>query len=584
MNPNRIFFLLILSFFANSLHAQWSLTGNAILSNQFLGTTNNQSLIFKQNNQEIFTSFGNSLILGKIVNPYFQDNTFVFGYAIGNDDSGESNGFAIGKNLKIGYVNTFTLGFGLSPEVPLENTLENSLMIGFNSNIPSFFIGPSAGLNTTGNVGIATTNPIEKFEVNGAIRLGTTSTTNNGTLRFTGTDFEGYVGGQWRSLTATTSGGAGTWTLSGTNLYSANSGNTGIGTTSPLTKLHITGNMTLDDVSPTIYTGIGNTDQNRYLTIISSPNATFASGLKAGGLLVADAYNYANPAKNNLIVKGNVGIGTPAPENAEGWSNVLNVNGSTNAKIITTTSNGLYVGTWAHSSGYFSAPAGGMTGTYSNHPFSVITNKISRLTIATNGDVSINEKLFVTGNTGIGLTTPTAKLEVKGSMVVGNGQNGQRWIFDSRYYANGDYLLIAGDKADGTYDLDKTLSIERATGKVSIGGGLTTPGTYRLFVKGGILTEKVKVAVANTTNWADYVFAPEYCLRPLSEVEVFIKKNKHLPEVPSADEVVKEGIDIAEMDALLLKKIEELTLYMIEQNKRIEKLEKENTALKQRTN
>ncbi|MDW3192259.1 MAG: hypothetical protein R8G66_07835 [Cytophagales bacterium] len=74
-------------------------------------------------------------------------------------------------------------------------------------------------------------------------------------------------------------------------------------------------------------------------------------------------------------------------------------------------------------------------------------------------------------------------------------------------------------------------------------------------------------------DWPDYVFDAEYELTPLEEVEAYISKNKHLPEVPSAADVAEEGIDLGNMDKTLLKKVEELTLYIIEQNKRIEQLE-----------
>jgi hypothetical protein len=115
-------------------------------------------------------------------------------------------------------------------------------------------------------------------------------------------------------------------------------------------------------------------------------------------------------------------------------------------------------------------------------------------------------------------------------------------------------------------------------GKVSIGEPsaftLGTPGTYKLYVSDGILTEKVRVAIKTTTDWADYVFKPEYKLISLSEVESYIKTNGHLPEVPSAQEVVNKGIDMAQMDAKLLQKIEELTLYMIELKKENEEMKK----------
>ncbi|WMX13845.1 MULTISPECIES: hypothetical protein [unclassified Aureispira] len=117
----------------------------------------------------------------------------------------------------------------------------------------------------------------------------------------------------------------------------------------------------------------------------------------------------------------------------------------------------------------------------------------------------------------------------------------------------------------------------RNDGKVSIGldptASSTFNGDYKLYVDKGILTEKLKVALKNTTDWADYVFADNYQLMPLDQVNAFVKEHKHLPGVPSAEEVQKEGIDVAKMDAKLLEKIEELTLYMIQ-------LKEENKALK----
>jgi hypothetical protein len=125
----------------------------------------------------------------------------------------------------------------------------------------------------------------------------------------------------------------------------------------------------------------------------------------------------------------------------------------------------------------------------------------------------------------------------------------------------------------------------KLNGKVGIGGTATTPfgnipisaggidiTNYNLFVKGGILTEEVRVSLV-TSPWADYVFAKDYNLKPLSEVEAFIAKNNHLPNVPSAKQVKEEGINVGEMARIQQEKIEELTLYIIAQNKRIEALE-----------
>lgn len=120
------------------------------------------------------------------------------------------------------------------------------------------------------------------------------------------------------------------------------------------------------------------------------------------------------------------------------------------------------------------------------------------------------------------------------------------------------------------------------TGYVKIGSVTTpNPAGYKLYVDQGILTEKVKIAVAGSANWADYVFHKDYKLMSLGYVEQYIKEHKHLPNVPSAAEMVKEGNDLGKTDAKLLEKIEELTLYLIQQQKEIENLKKEMLLLKQ---
>jgi len=97
---------------------------------------------------------------------------------------------------------------------------------------------------------------------------------------------------------------------------------------------------------------------------------------------------------------------------------------------------------------------------------------------------------------------------------------------------------------------------------------------YKLFVKDGIRTEKIKVDIAASNGWADYVFEKDYKLMSLNDLSQFINKNGHLPEVPSTKEAIENGIELKAMNILLLKKIEELTLHAIEQQKRIEVLEK----------
>lgn len=116
-------------------------------------------------------------------------------------------------------------------------------------------------------------------------------------------------------------------------------------------------------------------------------------------------------------------------------------------------------------------------------------------------------------------------------------------------------------------------------GNVSI--GTTDPRGYKLAVNGSVIASSVTVKTYG--NWPDYVFLPAYNLKPLKEVSAYIAKNGHLPEVPSQVDVAEMGINLGEMNKLLLKKIEELTLYLIEKDKQVEKLEQRLTAVEQLT-
>ncbi len=146
---------------------------------------------------------------------------------------------------------------------------------------------------------------------------------------------------------------------------------------------------------------------------------------------------------------------------------------------------------------------------------------------------------------------------------------------------DGNHAFIFGDNKN-----TRTFNILN-NGKVGIGTGDDTLNCsnctgYNLFVKEGIKTEKVKVVIASADGWADYVFRKDYKLRSLEALELYINKNNHLPEVPSATDVVENGgVELKEMTVLLLKKIEELTLYTIQQQKMIEKLQDEVKLSKQ---
>ena len=118
-------------------------------------------------------------------------------------------------------------------------------------------------------------------------------------------------------------------------------------------------------------------------------------------------------------------------------------------------------------------------------------------------------------------------------------------------------------------------------GNLSIGTIKSNDPNYKLFVETGIRTRKVKV---DQDTWPDFVFDKDYSLPTLDEVEKYIEQFGHLPEIPSAKEIKSEGLDLGEVNKKLLQKIEELTLYLIDQNKRLQAMEKKLEMSEQQVN
>jgi len=203
-------------------------------------------------------------------------------------------------------------------------------------------------------------------------------------------------------------------------------------------------------------------------------------------------------------------------------------------------------------------------------------------TLSSQGNIGgYTDRMCITnsGTVGIGTTNPYGWLDIKTSPTIGwhgflleYDYTGAGYAQEIRVKNAGTKALVISNFAGTPYEAFTVYG----DGRTVIGNASQTPvvagDPYKLYVQTGILTEKVKVALTTSSDWSDYVFASDYKLNTLEHVESFVKEHKHLPGVPSAEEVVKEGLDLGKMDAKLLEKIEELTLYVIELNKQNKEL------------
>jgi hypothetical protein len=243
-----------------------------------------------------------------------------------------------------------------------------------------------------------------------------------------------------------------------------------------------------------------------------------------------------------------------------------------------------------------------------------------------NGTSRITGNAVFSGNVGIGTTAPTAKLDVSGaikatslsltgaltanSLTVSEDLRIGTTAAPENSYGKKLHFGIPGKNGDGMFMARYNLEYDKAELRVDMGNdyndkfvigrkfwdqpefepmftvvtngnvgiGISNPKN-KLDVNGEIRAKEVKIE----TDWADFVFNEDYRLKPLSEVNRFIQENKHLPEIPSATEVREsEGVNLGEMQVKLLQKIEELTLYLIQQENTIQELKSEIRELKEK--
>lgn len=187
--------------------------------------------------------------------------------------------------------------------------------------------------------------------------------------------------------------------------------------------------------------------------------------------------------------------------------------------------------------------------------------------------------IYPSGHIGIGANDWGNALNMYGNIAMGADGNGILFMGNSNVsaYSNGIAITTNGVKrmnftSTGNIEVNSDIL---SKGRIALGPLNGFSPTHRLSVLGGITTDFLTVLLPVNGIFPDYVFGKDYKLMSLSQVEKFIHQEQHLPEVPSAKEIEKNGINTSEMFMIQMKKIEELTLYMIE-------LEKKNAQLEEK--
>jgi hypothetical protein len=419
-----------------------------------------------------------------------------------------------------------------------------------------------------------------------------------------------YNGSVWNQIGT---GGASPWTVSGSNIYSSNTGNVGIGLSTNINeKLTVRGNALIGDPAGSGFASLRLMGGNNFGVRINFLRADSSSlGAIYGYDLTDNMYFQAGTNTNQLVLDQNgfVGIKTSVP------TKMLDVAGSIRSRDTITADNDIVAGGDVKATGSVSGATLMSSGVLTVAGNSVFggTAVVSGL-LSTNTGININEadgtlsfrtlgneKGFVqlsgdnlrlgtygtntngkfvirtggndwvhvdgSGNMGLGIASPLSKIHIAAGADAGLTSHGYLMLGP----VTGSNLIFDNNEIIArTNGQTGSLILQNDGGSVRI-GNVAVPGGYKFAINGKMICEEVKVKLAST-GWPDYVFADTYKLKPLIEVEKFIAQNRHLPNIPSAAEVEKNGIEIGDMQKRMMEKIEELTLYVIELEKKINEL------------
>lgn len=320
-----------------------------------------------------------------------------------------------------------------------------------------------------------------------------------------------------------------------------------------------------------------NGDEYALATLFSSPQASNISS-NQGDVKSVEMVS----GNNNVSVPESLGIGLLNPEN------------KLDVRIATTDGqNGPILSSYPIASFINNGSTGGKRGLQIGAPTgSIVSPVFLKVTGTSNRFAILNENnqeqftLLGDGRMGIGIHEPKVKFHLHESISpdayihLTNQTTGMALGDGLEISSNGDLGANIWNYESG-YLRFATGNTERM--RISAGGylGIGTSNPSELLTVNGNI--KAKKLIVSQAGWPDYVFAPQYELKPLSAVESFIKKYKHLPDVPTEEQISENGLNVGDTQVLLLRKIEELTLYVIELKKELAKKQDKTVTKKNRS-